>query len=151
MRKAGPRCGSGSVGRDETAHPDAFHKCHSRRTSEWRHAMIDFSMDPLLMMQASCYLKWNKKCYSTVTILSFQRDRSGQTVWTILQSDQGLHCLPFCRLLLDALLNAKNTLFIQQFFGCPNFQILWYVRMCPTCHSSLWHLILLMHLSNVFP
>ena len=44
----------------------------------------------------------------TVMFLSFQTDRSGQTVQTqirlLLESDQGLHCLQFRLHLLDALL-----------------------------------------------
>ena len=45
-------------------------------------------------------------------ILSFQTDRSGQTVQILEeQSDQGLHCLPFCWHLLDAFLYGKATLF----------------------------------------
>ena len=53
-------------------------------------------------------------CPCTVMILSFWTDRSGQTVQTQIreeQSDQGLHCLPFCLHLLDALLYGKATLF----------------------------------------
>ena len=44
---------------------------------------------------------------TTVMFLSFQTGRSGQTVKTQIskllekQSDQGLHCLPFCLYLLD--------------------------------------------------
>ena len=50
-------------------------------------------------------------------ILSFQTDRSGQTVQTQIrllleeQSDQGLHCLQFLLLLLDAFLYGKVILF----------------------------------------
>ena len=48
-------------------------------------------------------------------ILSFQTDRPGQTVQTQIrllleeQSDQGLHCLPFCLHLLDSLVYGKAT------------------------------------------
>ena len=55
---------------------------------------------------------------STVMILSFWTDRSGQTVQTQIrllleeQSDQGLHCLQFPLHLLDALLFGKAILFI---------------------------------------
>ena len=50
-------------------------------------------------------------------ILSFRKDKSGQTVQTQIrllleeQSDQGLHCLLFRLHLLDALLYGKATLF----------------------------------------
>ena len=50
-------------------------------------------------------------------ILSFWTDMSGQTVQTQIrllleeQSDQGLHCLPFCVHSLDALFCGKTTLF----------------------------------------
>ena len=50
-------------------------------------------------------------------ILSFQTDRSGQTLQTKISlllekhSDKGLHCLQFCLHLLDALLYAKAFLF----------------------------------------
>ena len=50
-------------------------------------------------------------------ILSFRIDRSKQTVKTQIrllleeQSDQGLHCLPFCLYLLDALFYSKTTLY----------------------------------------
>ena len=53
--------------------------------------------------------------YPTVMILSFRTDRSGQTVQTQTrlllekQSDQGLHCLPFCLHRLDSLLYGRTT------------------------------------------
>ena len=56
-------------------------------------------------------------------ILSFQTDRSGQTV----QSDGDLHCLPLSLHLLVSLLYGKATLFkfqgdlYSKYFGCPNF------------------------------
>ena len=52
-----------------------------------------------------------------VMILSFRTDRSMQTVQTQIrllleeQSDQGLHCLPFCLHLRDTLYKGKATLF----------------------------------------
>ena len=52
---------------------------------------------------------------NTVMILSFWTDRSGQTVQTQIrllleeQSDQGLHCLPFCLHRLDSLLYGRAT------------------------------------------
>ena len=54
---------------------------------------------------------------TTVMIRSFWTDRSGQTVLTKirLQSDQGLHGLPFHLHLLDTLLNGKPA--------CSNFRI----------------------------
>ena len=52
---------------------------------------------------------------TTVMILSFRTDRSGQTVQTQIrlleQSDQGLHCLQFLLHLLGALLFGKAILF----------------------------------------
>ena len=54
---------------------------------------------------------------NTVMILSFWRDRSGQTVQTQIrlfleeQSDQGLHCLQFQLHLLGALAFGKAFLF----------------------------------------
>ena len=51
----------------------------------------------------------------TVMILSFQTDRPGQTVQTVIrllleeQSDQGLHCLPFRLYRLDSLLYGRAT------------------------------------------
>ena len=66
-------------------------------------------------------------CDVTVMILSFWTDRSGQTVQTQIrllleeQSDQGLHCLPFCLHLLDILLYGKpacsNVWMITAFFS----------------------------------
>ena len=59
---------------------------------------------------------------SAVMILSFRTDRPGQTVQTQIrllleeQSDQGLHCLPFCLHLLDSLLYGRAT--------CSNFRII---------------------------
>ena len=53
--------------------------------------------------------------YTTVTIQSFRTNRPGQTVqtqiWLLLkeQSDQGLHCLPFCLHRLDSLVYGKAT------------------------------------------
>ena len=53
--------------------------------------------------------------YSTIMILSFRTDRSGQTVQTQTrllleeQSDQGLHCLPFRLHRLDSLLYGRAT------------------------------------------
>ena len=43
------------------------------------------------------------------------------------QSDQGLHCLPFCLHLLEALFYTKATLFdfrviTAKIFWCPNFE-----------------------------
>ena len=52
---------------------------------------------------------------NTVMILSFRTDRPGQTVQTQIrllleeQSDQGLHCLPFCLHCLDSLLYGRAT------------------------------------------
>ena len=54
---------------------------------------------------------------TTVMILSFLTDKSGQTVQTQIrlllekQSDQGLHCLQFPLHLLDTLLGGRATLF----------------------------------------
>ena len=54
---------------------------------------------------------------TTVMILSFRMDRSGQTVQTQIrqpleeQSDQRLDCLPFRLHLLNALLYGKSALF----------------------------------------
>ena len=54
---------------------------------------------------------------NTVMILSFQTDRSGQTVHTQIrllleeQSDQGLHCLPFNLHILGKKLFGLATLF----------------------------------------
>ena len=47
----------------------------------------------------------------TVMILSFRTDMPGQTVQTQirLQSDQGLHCLPFRLHRLDSLLYGRAT------------------------------------------
>ena len=70
----------------------------------------------------------------TVMFLSFQTDRSGQTVQTQIrllleeQSDQGLHCLLFCLHVLDAFLNGKATLFkfkddYNNIFGVQIFRI----------------------------
>ena len=47
-------------------------------------------------------------------ILSFRTDVPGQTVQTQIwlleeQSDQGLHCLPFCLQRLDTLLHGRAT------------------------------------------
>ena len=61
-------------------------------------------------------------------ILSVQTDRRGQTVQTQIrllleeQSDQGLHCLPFCLHRLDSLLYGKSHIvqileWLQQIFG----------------------------------
>ena len=58
-----------------------------------------------------------KNVKTTVMILSFQTDMSGQTVQTQIrllleeQSDQGLHCLPFCLHHLDSLLYGRATQF----------------------------------------
>ena len=55
--------------------------------------------------------------HTTVMILSFRTDRSGQTVQTQIrllleeQSDQGLHCLQFLLHVLGALLFGKAILF----------------------------------------
>ena len=55
------------------------------------------------------------KTLSTVMIISFRTDRPGQTVQTQIrllleeQSDQGLHCLPFCLHRLDSLVYCKAT------------------------------------------
>ena len=68
----------------------------------------------------------------TIMFLSFRTDRSRQTVMTQIrllleeQSDQGLHCLPFCLHWLDAIYYGKATVFEFQsdyhtFFWCPNF------------------------------
>ena len=48
---------------------------------------------------------------NTVMFLSFRTDRSGQTMQTQfrLQSDQGLHCLPFRLHRLDSLLYGRAT------------------------------------------
>ena len=48
---------------------------------------------------------------SIVMILSFRTDRPWQTVQTQirLQSDQGLHCLPFRLHRLDSLLYGRST------------------------------------------
>ena len=51
----------------------------------------------------------------TVMILSFRTDMPGQTVQTLIrlllgeQSDQGLHCLPFCLHRLDSLSYGRAT------------------------------------------
>ena len=56
---------------------------------------------------------WESTC--TVMILSFRTDIPGQTVQTQIrllleeQSDQGLHCLPFCLHCLDSLLYGSAT------------------------------------------
>ena len=53
-------------------------------------------------------------CHSNYMILSFRTDMSGQIVQTQIrleQSDQGLHCLPFCVHLLDSLFYGGATLF----------------------------------------
>ena len=53
--------------------------------------------------------------YNIVMILSFRTDMPGQTVQTQIrlvleeQSDQGLHCLPFCLHRLDSLLYGRAT------------------------------------------
>ena len=53
--------------------------------------------------------------WHTVMILSFRTDMPGQTVQTQIklrleeQSDQGLHCLPFCLDHLDSLLYGRAT------------------------------------------
>ena len=53
----------------------------------------------------------------TVMIKSFRTDMSGQTVQTQIrllqeeQSDQGLHCLPFCLHRLDALHCDSTSLY----------------------------------------
>ena len=63
-----------------------------------------------IVMEGIMMLRASKQVLSTVMILSFRTDRSGQTVQTQIrllleeQSDQGLHCLPFCLHRLDALL-----------------------------------------------
>ena len=55
--------------------------------------------------------------HHTVMILSFRIDLSEQTVQTQIrllleeQSDQGLHCLPFCLHLLDTFLYGKVAWF----------------------------------------
>ena len=60
-------------------------------------------------------LVWKKLLIVTVMILSFRTDRPGQTVQTQIrllleeQSDQGLHCLPFCLHRLDSLVYGKAT------------------------------------------
>ena len=52
---------------------------------------------------------------NTVMILSFRTDMPGQTVQTQIrllleeQSDQGIHCLPFCLHHLDSLLYGRAT------------------------------------------
>ena len=52
---------------------------------------------------------------NTVMIVSFRTDRPGQTVQTQIrllleeQSEQGLHCLPFCLHHLDSLLYGRAT------------------------------------------
>ena len=68
------------------------------------------------------------------------------------QSDQGLHCLPFCLHLLEAFLCGRNILFEFQdnccnFLGCPVFFLqnflyinsVWYCPFYPilTCISPL--------------
>ena len=56
-------------------------------------------------------------CIITVMIISFRTDWSGQTVQTQIrllldeQSDQGLHCLPFCLHRLDALHCVSTSLY----------------------------------------
>ena len=55
--------------------------------------------------------------WAIVMILSFRTDMPGQTVQTQIrllleeQSDQGLHCLPYCRHRLDSLLYGRATQF----------------------------------------
>ena len=90
--------------------------------------------------------------------VSFLTDRSQQTQYTqsrqLLQSDQGLHCLPFRLHLLDTLLYGKTTMFKFQdnqshVFGVPNFfyfyihiavrpslKIFWFGVYCPTHHFT---------------
>ena len=66
--------------------------------------------------------------------LSFQTDRSGQTVQSQIsvlleeQSDQGLHCLQFRLHLLDALLKEKSScstfrMITVNFLDVRNFRI----------------------------
>ena len=65
----------------------------------------------------NCKLFKNQVYYqlTTVMILGFWKDRSGQTVQTKIrllleeQSDQGLHCLPFRLHRLDSLLYGRAT------------------------------------------
>ena len=68
--------------------------------------------------------------FNIVMILSFQTDKSGQTVQTQIrllleeQSHQGLHGLLFRMHLLDTLFNGKAMMFkfqsaYSQCFGCP--------------------------------
>ena len=53
--------------------------------------------------------------HGTVMVLNFRTDIPGQTVQAQIrlllkeQSDQGLHCLPFCLLRLDALFYGRAT------------------------------------------
>ena len=70
---------------------------------------------------------------STVMLLSFWTDRSGQTVQTQIrllleeQSDQGLHCLQFPLHLSDALLRKRHLVqllgYYHKFSGVQNFRI----------------------------
>ena len=65
--------------------------------------------------QKSFHCLLNQAIKTTVMILSFRTDRSGQTVQTQIrllleeQSDQGLHCLPFRLHCLDSLLYGRAT------------------------------------------
>ena len=79
--------------------------------------------------------------------LSFQTDRSGQTVQTQIklllegQSDQGLHCLQFPLHLLDASLYGKAALFqlygdYSNLFGCPNI-LEFYGNLLIIIHDSI--------------
>ena len=71
---------------------------------------IDYNGLQLFRLQYACLRMFHcLLCFIhiTVMILSFRTDRSGQTVQTQIrlfleeQSDQGLHCLPFCLHRLD--------------------------------------------------
>ena len=70
----------------------------------------------------------------TVIFLSFRTDRSVQTVQTQIrllleQSDQGLHCLPFCLHRLHSLLHGRVTFIICTHYSmveshCSNFRVI---------------------------
>ena len=74
-----------------------------------------------LRVPATVFQSCPQLCYITVfitlMIIRFWTDRSGQTVQTQIrllleeQSDQGLHCLPFCLHRLDALHCDSTSLY----------------------------------------
>ena len=70
------------------------------------------SKDSSPICQYQCPTFWHVDGISTVMIRSFRRDRPGQTVQ--IQSDQGLHCLPFHLHRLDSLLYGRATVQILE-------------------------------------